>query len=93
MAIGSVNSASASTNGGASASAGSMAMPTTWRWSTITEEGRMGKLRNIHPGEVLKEEFLDPLRVSAYRLAKETRIPQTRISFEQDNCWEVKRPL
>ena len=40
----------------------------------------MGKLRNIHPGEVLKEEFLDPLRVSAYRLAKETRIPQTRIS-------------
>ena len=53
----------------------------------------MGKLRNIHPGEVPKEEFLDPLRVSAYRLAKETRIPQTRISFEQDNCWEVKRPL
>jgi len=40
----------------------------------------MGKLKNIHPGEILKEEFLDPMGVSAYRLAKETRIPQTRIS-------------
>jgi antitoxin HigA-1 len=40
----------------------------------------MKKLPNIHPGEVLEEEFLKPLRISAYRLAKETRIPQTRIS-------------
>ncbi|MDZ7718354.1 MAG: HigA family addiction module antitoxin [Balneolaceae bacterium] len=40
----------------------------------------MEKLPNIHPGEVLKEEFLDPLGISAYRLAKETCMPQTRIS-------------
>ncbi len=40
----------------------------------------MKKLPNIHPGEVLKEEFLIPLGLSAYRLAKETKIPQTRIS-------------
>ena len=40
----------------------------------------MDTLRNIHPGEVLKEEFRDPLEISAYRLAKETGIPQTRIS-------------
>ncbi|MFZ6050637.1 HigA family addiction module antitoxin [Halocola ammonii] len=40
----------------------------------------MKKLRNIHPGEVLKEEFLEPLDISAYRLSKETFIPQTRIS-------------
>lgn len=40
----------------------------------------MKTLKNIHPGEVLKEEFLIPLGVSAYRLAKETHIPQTRIS-------------
>jgi antitoxin HigA-1 len=40
----------------------------------------MEKLKNIHPGEVLKEEFLDPLGITAYRLAKETFIPQTRIS-------------
>ena len=40
----------------------------------------MNKLRNIHPGEVLLEEFLKPLDISAYRLSKETFIPQTRIS-------------
>jgi addiction module HigA family antidote len=40
----------------------------------------MEKLRNIHPGEVLKEEFLDPMGISAYRLSKDTGIPQTRIS-------------
>lgn len=40
----------------------------------------MTKLRNIHPGEILKEEFLVPLGISAYRLSKETFIPQTRIS-------------
>lgn len=40
----------------------------------------MEKLKNIHPGEVLKQEFLNPLEISAYRLSKETFIPQTRIS-------------
>lgn len=40
----------------------------------------MKKLRNIHPGEVLSEEFLIPLEISAYRLSKEIAIPQTRIS-------------
>ena len=40
----------------------------------------MSKLKNVHPGEVLKEEFLEPLGISAYRLSKDTFIPQTRIS-------------
>jgi len=40
----------------------------------------MEKLKNIHPGEILKEEFLLPLEISAYRLSKETFIPQTRVS-------------
>lgn len=40
----------------------------------------MEKLDNIHPGEVLNEEFLIPMDISAYRLAKDTFIPQTRIS-------------
>ena len=40
----------------------------------------MKKLQNIHPGEILEEEFIKPLGISAYRLAKETKIPQTRIS-------------
>lgn len=34
----------------------------------------------IHPGEILKEEFLEPMGVSAYRLAKSTHIPQDRVS-------------
>lgn len=40
----------------------------------------MEKLNNIHPGEILKEEFLDPMEVTAYKLAKDTFLPQTRIS-------------
>src|SRR5258707_15281992 len=40
----------------------------------------MRKLKNIHPGEVLQEEFLTPLGLSAYRLSKDIGIPQTRIS-------------
>lgn len=40
----------------------------------------MAKLRNIHPGEVLQEEFLVPFEISAYRLAKDIGIPQTRVS-------------
>jgi addiction module HigA family antidote len=40
----------------------------------------MAKLNNIHPGEVLLEEFLRPLEISAYRLSKDIGIPQTRVS-------------
>lgn len=38
------------------------------------------KLRNIHPGEVLREEFLIPLGISQYRLAKEIGVTEARIS-------------
>ena len=40
----------------------------------------MARLRNIHPGEVLKEEFLVPMGISVYRIAKETGLSQTRLS-------------
>jgi len=40
----------------------------------------MGNLSNIHPGEILFHEFLEPLKISAYRLSKDLFIPQTRIS-------------
>ena len=40
----------------------------------------MAKLRNIHPGEVLSQEFLIPYGITAYRLAKDIGIPQTRVS-------------
>ncbi len=39
----------------------------------------MKKLKNIHPGEILLEEFLLPFGISAYRLSKDLEIPQTRI--------------
>ena len=37
-------------------------------------------LKNIHPGEILLEEFLLPLHISAYKLEKDIEVPQTRIS-------------
>ena len=40
----------------------------------------MAKLKNIHPGEILSEEFLIPFNITAYKLAKDIEIPQTRIS-------------
>ncbi len=40
----------------------------------------MKTLANIHPGEILREEFLSPLGISAYRLSRELFIPQSRIS-------------
>ena len=40
----------------------------------------MEKLPNIHPGEILLEEFLKPLNICAYRLSKDLGIPQTRTS-------------
>ena len=40
----------------------------------------MERLTNIHPGEILLEEFLRPLNISAYKLSKDIGIPQTRTS-------------
>lgn len=37
-------------------------------------------LAPIHPGNLLKEEFLEPLGITEYRLAKAIVVPQTRIS-------------
>ena len=40
----------------------------------------MKTLANIHPGEILMEEFLIPMNISAYKLSKDIGIPQTRTS-------------
>jgi addiction module HigA family antidote len=40
----------------------------------------MEKINNITPGEILLEEFLKPLKISAYRLSKDTGMPATRVS-------------
>lgn len=33
----------------------------------------------VHPGEILREEFLKPLRLTSYRLAKQMRVPVPRV--------------
>ena len=38
------------------------------------------KLQPIHPGEILTEEFLVPLEISQYRLAKDISVPPRRIN-------------
>jgi addiction module HigA family antidote len=38
------------------------------------------KLPSVHPGEILREEFLNPLGLSQSRLARDTRIPPRRIN-------------
>ncbi len=40
----------------------------------------MGKLPNIHPGEVLFEEFLIPMEISQNRLARSIGVPPRRIN-------------
>jgi addiction module HigA family antidote len=49
--------------------------------TTTDEESEMAKrLAPVHPGEILLEEFLEPLDLSQYRLAKEIRVPARRIN-------------
>lgn len=40
----------------------------------------MARLSPVHPGEILAVEFLEPLGISQYRLAKETGVPARRIN-------------
>ena len=40
----------------------------------------MERISLITPGEILSEEFLNPMNITAYRLAKDTYVPPTRIS-------------
>ncbi|SDT98085.1 addiction module antidote protein, HigA family [Verrucomicrobium sp. GAS474] len=39
----------------------------------------MKKLKNIHPGDVLLEDFMKPLELTAYRVAKDLHVSQTRL--------------
>ncbi len=40
----------------------------------------MDRIPNIVPGEILQEEFMSPLNISAYKLAKDTGMPASRVS-------------
>jgi addiction module HigA family antidote len=38
------------------------------------------RVRPIHPGEILREEFLMPLKMSAHALSQAIRVPATRVN-------------
>ena len=38
------------------------------------------KMKPVHPGEILNEEFLKPLKISQYKLAKDIAVPARRIN-------------
>jgi antitoxin HigA-1 len=40
----------------------------------------MRRLQPVHPGEILREEFLKPLGITQYRLAKDISVPPRRIN-------------
>ena len=39
----------------------------------------MPDLAPLHPGEVLREEFMEPMKISAYKVARACHVPRTRI--------------
>ncbi len=41
---------------------------------------KRGRLKPTHPGEILMEEFLKPMKISQYRLAKDINVPPRRIN-------------
>jgi addiction module HigA family antidote len=45
------------------------------------------KLSAVHPGEVLRQEFLVPMKLSPYAVAREVGVPRTRI----DGCLRSQR--
>jgi addiction module HigA family antidote len=77
-----VSSALESTIRGGCALSGSAAMRTALRWSTTAEEVSMAarKTAPVHPGEILMEEFLQPLGISQYRLSKDISVAPRRIN-------------
>jgi addiction module HigA family antidote len=56
-----------------------MAMPGKSRSATTTRK-RSRAQPPIHPGEILDEEFLKPLGITQYRLAKDISVPPRRIN-------------
>ena len=59
----------------------------------------MEKLNNVHPGEILEKDFLEPLNITPYKLAKSIGVDQTRISqlisgkrgFSADTCIRLSK--
>lgn len=41
---------------------------------------KLSKIEPIHPGEILLEEFMEPMKLTQYRLAKDINVPPRRIN-------------
>src|ERR1700733_8262935 len=66
---------------GASVLNGAMGMPTKLnRRLSLGDSSMTKKLKPVHPGEILREEFMLPLRLSMNRVAMDLRVPVTRIA-------------
>ncbi|MBP5375106.1 MAG: dephospho-CoA kinase, partial [Bacteroidaceae bacterium] len=66
---------------GGSVSGGPETARRTSRSSTTTRRKDMIRTKNlIHPGEILKEEFMEPMGISQNRLAMDLRIPVPRVN-------------
>ena len=51
-----------------------------YRNPILSKDVTMKNLEALHPGLVLKTMFLEPLKLSVYRVAKDIHVPQTRLS-------------
>ncbi len=51
-----------------------------YRNPILSKDVTMKNLEALHPGMVLKTMFLEPLKLSVYRVAKDIHVPQTRLS-------------
>jgi len=80
--IGKDSTVSGSTTNSGFASGGPTMVRRTWKSSTTTEVNKMSKngMRPVHPGEVIREEFMVPLGLSANALAKALNVPAPRIN-------------
>jgi addiction module HigA family antidote len=47
---------------------------------TAPQKNRKAAPWNVHPGEILREEFLKPMKLSVYQLAKEIHVPAPRMN-------------
>ncbi len=52
---------------------------TSTHFDRLNVKAQFHRLPNIHPGEILKLDFLEPLNITPYRLSKDLSVAQTRI--------------
>ena len=58
-----------------------MEMPTKLRsWTTTRSQEHDKNIKPVHPGEILRQEFMVPLGLSMNRVAMNLRVPVTRIA-------------